>query len=347
MTKRRNANRYFCPMDIPQQSSFSKLIPSGSPHTAVFIDYENIHYYIKNNFRDPPELGSYTSEIIRSLRQKLEADRGLQVIITNAYADFERMGGGSLSQLYLMGIVSQNVLGTAHKNAADMHMCIDLMQLLYTRPDMDTFVLVAGDRDYIPVVQHLKRRGRHVLVAAFRDTLSGDLLEIIGEANFIDIQPLLSDVSLARLNEHKAKEDQKKVELPKLSGPKVIGKISLEGKVKERSTFKATYPSGSSSATGLSQPGFNIPMPADPLKECLMHILNYIEERRQPEPGITLLLRYLTDEMPQLANWERKELLEQLQLAGALNVVQKPGMEYSFSVAVINYEHPMVTELMH
>lgn len=334
-------------MDIPQQSSFSKIQSAGSPHTAVFIDYENIHYYIKNNYRDPPELGTYTAEIIRSLRQNLEGERGLQVIITNAYADFERVGGGSLSQLYLMGIVSQNVLGTAHKNAADMHMCIDLMQLLYTRPDIDTFVLVAGDRDYIPVVQHLKRRGRHVLAAAFRDTLSGDLLEIIGESNFIDIQPLLSEVSLSRLNEHKAKEDQKRVELPKISGPKVVGKISLEGKVKEKPSYRPTFNPMPATPTIVPAPSQIITQLSDPLRECLMHILNYVEERRQPEPGITLLLRYLTDEMPQLANWERKELIEQLQYAGSLTVVQKPGMEYNYSVAVINYEHPMVQELMH
>lgn len=335
-------------MDIAMPETMPANIHSSThaPHTAVFIDYENIHYYIKNNFREPPELGSYTAEIIRSLRHKLENELGLQVIITNAYADFERVGGGSLSQLYLMGIVSQNVLGTAHKNAADMHMCIDLMQLLYTRPDMDTFVLVAGDRDYIPVVQHLKRRGRHVLVAAFRDTLSGDLLEIIGESNFIDIQPLLSEASLTRLNEHKAKEDQKRVELPKIAGPKVVGKISLEGKVRERAAYRPAFNPAAASTTVVAPPSHIITQLTDTAHECLAHILNFIEERRQPEPGITLLLRYLTDEMPLLANWERKELIEQLQYAGALTVVQKTGMEYNYSVAVINYEHPVVQELM-
>lgn len=319
-------------------------------HTAVFIDYENIHYYLKNSFKEPPELGSYTSEIVRNLRLKLEGELGLQVIVMNAYADFERVGGGSLGALYLMGIMSQNVLGTAHKNAADMQMCIDLMQLLYTRSDMSTFVLVAGDRDYIPVVQHLKRLGRRVLVAAFRDTLSGDLLEIIGEQHFLDIQPMLSEASREKLNEHKAKEDAKKVELPKIAGPKVVGRISLEGKVKERSTYRP--PAGLSTASTLSPtpvapPARIITQLTDGARECLACILNFIEDRRMPEPGITLLLRYLTDEMPLLANWERKELLEQLQFAGAITVIQKPGYDYAFSVAVVNYDHPAVQEMVH
>jgi hypothetical protein len=102
----------------------------------------------------------------------------------NAYADFERVGGGSLGALYLMGILSQNVLGTVHKSTADMQLCIDLMR----------------HRDYSPVVQHLKRFGRRFLVAAFRETLSGDLLEIIGESNFIHIYPLLSQASCNELD---------------------------------------------------------------------------------------------------------------------------------------------------
>ena len=315
-------------------------------HTAVFIDYENIYYYLKNTFREPPELGSFTSEIIRNLRLHLEERLGLQVIVMNAYADFERVGGGSLGALYLMGIMSQNVLGTPHKNAADMQMCIDLMQLLYTRSDMHTFVLVAGDRDYIPVVQHLKRYGRRVLVAAFRDTLSGDLLEIIGESSFMDIQPLLSDTSLSKLQEHKAAEDAKKVELPRIPGPKVVGRISLDGMVREKvPRHMGSVPS--TAPVSVPPPARILTQFTDSARECMACILNFIEERRMAEPGITLLLRYLTDEMPQLANWERKELLEQLQIAGAITVVQKPGYDYAFSVAVVNYEHPVVQELMH
>jgi uncharacterized LabA/DUF88 family protein len=324
--------------------------PAAAQHTAVFIDYENIHYYLKNSFKEPAELGSYTSEIVRNLRLKLEGELGLQVIVMNAYADFERVGGGSLGALYLMGIMSQNVLGTAHKNAADMQMCIDLMQLLYTRTDIQTFVLVAGDRDYIPVVQHLKRLGRRVLVTAFRDTLSGDLLEIIGETNFMDIQPLLSETSLGKLHEHKAKEDARKVELPRIAGPKVVGRISLEGKIKERSNYRPTPPPMPSVAAGptpVGPPARIITQLTDGARECLACILNFIEERRMPEPGITLLLRYLTDEMPLLANWERKELLEQLQYSGAITVIQKPGYDYAFSVAVVNYEHPAVQEMVH
>ena len=72
-----------------------------------------------------------------------------------------------MGDLYLLGVEAHNVLGTEHKNAADMRLCIDAMEILYTRQNIQSFILVAGDRDYIPVIQHLKKNGRTVRVAGF------------------------------------------------------------------------------------------------------------------------------------------------------------------------------------
>lgn len=299
---------------------------------AIFIDYENVYYYLKNKYKDPPELSSYTSDIIRSLRREIEKGYGLQSIIMNAYADFEQIGSSSLSTLYLMGIHAQNVLGTAHKNAADMQMCIDLMQILYTRPDIQNFVLLAGDRDYIPVVQHLKRNGRQVWVCAFRDTISGDLLEIIGEKSFLDIGPLLSQEALEKMEMHREMEEAKQP-----FRPNVVGRIDLE-KI-QKTERKAT-------ATIRHRP--IVPRPSASLGQedyCLALILNYIEETKYKEPGVTPLLRFLTDEMPLLANWERKELLSRLEGKGAIHIETREGFDFPFAVVIVNPEHPSVKEL--
>lgn len=314
----------------------------GRQNTAVLIDYENISYFLKNTFRESAELSSYTTEIIRNLRLHLEEKLGVRVIIMNAYADFERVGGGALGALYLMGVLSHNILGTAHRNAADMQLCIDLMQLLYTRNDIDSFVLVGGDRDYIPVVQHLKRSGRQVWVSAFRDTLSGDLLEIIGESHFIDSWPMLSNTSMEKLNASKSEEDPRRSDIPRLAGPRVVGQISLNTIQRPRPAYRV--PSGPSAPIVAAENEDGTLTPT--ARECMMCILQFINERRMAEPGITLLLRYLTDAMPQLANWERKSILEQLQVAGVLSVEQRPGVDYPYSVAVVNYNHQAVQDLV-
>jgi Protein of unknown function DUF88. len=171
-------------------------------HAAVFIDYENILYHLKAEYAQPPQLTDVITGILRNLRSYLSNELKLDVIITKAYADFERQAS-ALGSLYLMGIDTHNVLGTEHKNAADMRLCIDLMEVLYTRQDVQHFVLVAGDRDYIPIVQQLRRQGRSVKAVAFRANLSGDLLQILGEQNLIEADQFIVNADKKELLIHK------------------------------------------------------------------------------------------------------------------------------------------------
>lgn len=309
---------------------------------SLFIDYENVYYYLKNTFKDPPELGSHTSSIIRSLKKHLETEMSLQPIIMNAYADFERLGAGSLSTLYLMGIQAQNVLGTGHKNAADMQMCIDLMQILYTRPDITHFVLLAGDRDYIPVVQHLRRLGRHVIVSAFRDTLSGDLLEIIGQDRFLDISPLLNQDARDKLQKHLADvgfRETVKQNLKTFQDNKAAANNQVDTKTPVTTPAPEPIKKNGTPEIPISKKD-----PESEMIRCLEHILDYIDQTGYKEPGLTPLLRYLTDEMPLLANWQRKELIAQLERKGAITIASRSGYDYSFSVVQINRQHPLVQE---
>lgn len=156
--------------------------------SALFADLENIYFYLKNNRIPDPE--GVTTYLIRRARSYVQEQYQEPCIIMIGYADFDRLEI-SLSDIYLMGMEPRTVVNTEHKNSADMRLCIDAMEVLYTRPDIQTFVLIAGDRDYIPLVQHLQRQAKSVLIVSFRGNLSGDLLHIVGEANFIDAADLL------------------------------------------------------------------------------------------------------------------------------------------------------------
>lgn len=154
----------------------------------MFADLENIYYYLKNNNAHDPE--GVTTELVRCTRAYLQEQYQEPCIMMVGYADFDRLDM-SLSDLYLMGMEPRTVVNTENKNSADMRLCIDALEVLYTRPDIQTFVLIAGDRDYIPLVQHLQRQAKSVLIVSFRGNLSGDLLHIVGEANFIDAATLV------------------------------------------------------------------------------------------------------------------------------------------------------------
>lgn len=185
----------------------SQQTPRQKGFAAVFIDFENIYYYLKESYADLPDLNDYILDMLRNLRSYLDRRLGLQTILTKAYADFEQLKIAPQGGLYLMGVETHNVLGTDHKNAADMRLSIDAVETLYTRPEIDTFVFVAGDRDYIPVIQHLKRQARYVYAVAFRGNISSDLMMNVGSRYFIDAVSLLDPNAIKRL-EHQAERQR-------------------------------------------------------------------------------------------------------------------------------------------
>lgn len=333
----------------------------ATPYTAVFLDFENLLYHLKTAYNDPPQVNEVVLEIIRSLKIYLTEKLGILPIIYKAYADFERLATVPLGSLYLMGIDTMNVLGTEHKNAADMRLCIDLMEVLYTRPDMSHFVLVAGDRDYIPIVQHLRKQAKKVTAVAFRETLSGDLLEILGKENLLEADILMSESSKAELLKHKANSIAR-------IGVKIVGKIEIPTTVfsktdeitqdvaPQKSAPEKNLTNGKT-ATRKSIKAFD-PLHEEhhfhPIKDissndalqCLKLLMNFLTEKGLREVWLSPFLRHLTDQMPFLADYERKELIAKLELFGAIKVEKREGDPYPYSVIIINYNHKNVKELV-
>jgi uncharacterized LabA/DUF88 family protein len=153
---------------------------------SVLVDFENIYYYFCRSGFEKDNADDMAVALLRKLKAHLLEAYHEQAISLDAYADFERIEENVQGALYLIGFETHNVLGTDHKNAADMKLCVDAMAAMYTRPEIATFVFVAGDRDYIPVIRHLKKHGRTVRVVGFRQCVSGDLLANVGMEFFID-----------------------------------------------------------------------------------------------------------------------------------------------------------------
>ena len=352
----------------------------ASPYAAVFIDFENVYYFLKNHFHDPPDLNDIVLDIVRNLREKLSAT-GLDSLISYAYADFERLATAPQGALYLMGVSTRNVLGTAHKNAADMQLCIDALEVMYTRPDIGTFVLVAGDRDYIPVLQHLRRQARQVLVAGFRESVSGDLLQNIGAAQFIDARDLLTPARVEQLEKRRADrqrsiEESRRLREQGLAGMPSAAALAVRagapdatgGTVEAPAAVplpritpvpSATTPRPVAAAKlFLSRPGDEVPdfAPIRPLAtETERRTLAFMllefqkleakQQRRVPELWLGPFMRLLTDELPELPDYERRDLLNKLRDAGTIRIEKREGEPHPFSVIVVNYSHPDVQAL--
>ena len=376
----------------------NRATPTTSPYAAVFIDFENIYYFLKNHFHDPPDLNDYALDLIRNLRDQLKRDQGLDTLVLYAYADFDKIPTGPQGPLYLMGVSTRNVLGTDHKNAADMQLCIDALEVLYTRPDIGTFVLVAGDRDYIPVLQHLRRQARQVKVVGFRESVSGDLLQMLGRGeaaaeSFIEARELLPPERLTALEKRRTDRQAQLEETRRLREHGTAGNVSAaalaarSGQPAAADAAETTTAANAASTPAAAAnpavapvaatraqaifsslvrpvsaaprsfdevpPAFAPvrPLTRDSERRALAFLLREMydletkQQRRIAELWLGPFMRRLTDELPELPDYERRDLINKLRDAGTLRIEKREGEPHPFSVIVVNYNHPDVQAL--
>jgi uncharacterized protein (TIGR00288 family) len=137
----------------------------GERTLAVFIDFENLALGFGNR-RDKFSIEKVLERLV---------EKG-KIVAKRAYADWSRFGNyaSSLhaSAVELVEIPKRVLTG---KNSADIRMCVDAMDLAYSKDHIDTFVIVSGDSDFSPLVSKLKELGKHLIGLGLADSTS-DLL---------------------------------------------------------------------------------------------------------------------------------------------------------------------------
>ncbi|HHW99282.1 MAG TPA: NYN domain-containing protein [Firmicutes bacterium] len=158
-------------------------------NVALFIDYENVYWSLKNNYT----LVFQPGRLIDLIKQ--EAQKEGQVVLALAYADFDQPEfKGLQTDLQRRSVEPRHVFSKSfpegvRKNAADIELSLDALELMYTRDDIDTYVLVCGDRDLIQLIRKLHTRNKRVSVIGVSRTTSSDL--VMFSDMFTDIESLL------------------------------------------------------------------------------------------------------------------------------------------------------------
>jgi len=122
---------------------------------AVFIDYDNIEISVEETFGkgtdvDWNRIFNYASQIGR-------------VVLRRAYADWAE-AATKQRQLLGMGVELIHVNSKRGKNAADIRIVLDAMELFYNGRDSFTHVLlVSGDGDFTELVHRLRANGKTVI----------------------------------------------------------------------------------------------------------------------------------------------------------------------------------------
>lgn len=148
------------------------------PRIAVFLDYENLAIGAKET------LGSAFN--FRPVADAL-AERG-RVITRKAYADWSYFDDDrrmlTRHQVELIDIPQK--MGGSRKNAADIKMAIDAIELALDKEYISTFVICTGDSDLSPLVQKLRELDRRVIGVGVRQSTSALLPPACDEFMFYD-----------------------------------------------------------------------------------------------------------------------------------------------------------------
>ncbi|MDQ7029399.1 MAG: NYN domain-containing protein [Ardenticatenia bacterium] len=81
---------------------------------------------------------------------------------------------------------------TAIKNSVDIHMVIDAMRILYTHENIGIFIFVTGDRDFIPLVNAIRQKGKECVVIGVAEAASSHLAQSADE--FLFYHQLADDI---------------------------------------------------------------------------------------------------------------------------------------------------------
>jgi uncharacterized protein (TIGR00288 family) len=144
---------------------------------ALFIDHENVAIGAR-------DIG-YRFDIA-PLTEAL-AERG-RLVVRRAYADW------NLFRDDRRGMVDGNVelieipqrSDSVRKNAADIQMAVDAMELAFTRDFVSTFVIVSGDSDFTPLVGKLRELNKRVIGVGLKGSTSAMLPPACDEFLFYD-----------------------------------------------------------------------------------------------------------------------------------------------------------------
>ncbi len=144
---------------------------------ALYIDHENVAIGAR-------DIG-YKFELAPLLDALAERGR---LIVRKAYADWNLfredrrdMVDGNVE---LIEIPQRS--DSVRKNAADIQMAVDAMELALTRDFVSTFVIVSGDSDFTPLVSKLRELNKRVIGVGLKGSTSAMLPPACDEFIFYD-----------------------------------------------------------------------------------------------------------------------------------------------------------------
>jgi len=174
---------------------------SNSPYdrVMVFIDYRNV---LKSSF-----MGQDFKLDLYALCKELTGNRRLEaayVFDTRAPYGQEDPAHKTHDRLRYLGfrVIARESYdpNKQEQKEVDVAMACEMVAHAF-KDNYDVAIVVSGDRDFVPAIQHIQSAGKRVEVAAYSDAFSNEMLKMCDVYHKLDALPLLridSDLSNSR-----------------------------------------------------------------------------------------------------------------------------------------------------
>lgn len=161
--------------------------PATTLKTAVLYDIENL-VFNQGQRLDPARVNELVSldNILESIKGSIDLG---EIAIKRAYGNWQNQILQALNaQLERSQIERVGVYGRNHnqRNAADIQLALDAIDLAYQHPDINTFVLISGDGGFGSIALRLRDYGKTVIGCAYRNAASDSFQRVCHQFIFLE-----------------------------------------------------------------------------------------------------------------------------------------------------------------
>lgn len=146
---------------------------------GVFVDVQNLYYSAKNLYNSKVNFTNVLKDVVKG-RTLIRAIA--YVIKTEAMKEQTFFEALEKIGFEIKSKDLQIFFGGAKKGDWDVGIAMDIIEMA---PKLDVIILVSGDGDFVPLLQHAKSAGCRVEAAAFGRSSSSKLKDVVYE--FVDL----------------------------------------------------------------------------------------------------------------------------------------------------------------
>ncbi|MFT4606184.1 MAG: hypothetical protein ACI9W4_002932 [Rhodothermales bacterium] len=277
----------------------------------ILVDFDNLTGLLGAGSKNEH---SVVLNLVQELRRYLSEELRIKPARVIAYGDFRTTTedpAAVMAALAASGIETRYVPAGIQANDACQSLTMHATELLHSRPDLAAYVILSGDNWYVPLIQHLQRFGKFVLVASL------DLPS--------SMTGLWSEVSDAFLN----------------------ARYLLDGNDQDSMARRRQVSDSTGQLAGDPETQVRAPVEVSRIEDAAAYrVLELIEDHfgQYEEVYLTPLLRKMSETLPE-EDGEPKDLVNLLQEAGVVWLEKRRGYPFDYTVLMINDEHPDVADV--